>query len=464
MLLTITNQSPPATGLGFLLHKHPAKVQSFELSFGKAHVFYPEADETRCTAALLLDVDPVGLVRRGSFGDAGGLDQYVNDRPYVSSSFLSVAIAQVLGSALAGRSKGKPELAEEPLDLTAHISALPCRGGEAFLRELFEPLGYQVKAAHHPLDESFPEWGEGPYYSVELQARTRLSSLLTHLYVLIPVLDAEKHYWVGEDEVDKLLRQGEGWLASHPARDAIVGRYLRHHRRLTRAALARLTEEDQHDPDAAEESRSTEECAIEEPLQLWRQRIGAIVAALKAAGAARVVDLGCGEGKLLRALLEDRFFTEILGMDVSHRSLEVAAERLRLEQLPPTQRERIRLMHGSLMYRDARLAGYDAAVVAEVIEHLDPPRLAAFERVVFECARPGTVVLTTPNAEYNVKFATLQQGSFRHRDHRFEWSRAEFERWAGGVGQRFGYSARFLPVGPEDAALGAPTQMGIFTR
>jgi len=463
MLLTITNQSPPATDLGYLLHKHPAKVQSFELSFGKTHVFYPEAGDERCTAALLLDVDPVGLVRKGT-GEGGALDQYVNDRPYVASSYLSVAIAQVLGSALGGRSKGKPELAEQHLDLTARIAAVPCRGGEPFLRELFEPLGYVVTAQHHALDERFPEWGEGPYCSVELRGNVRLSDLLTHLYVLIPVLDAEKHYWVGDDEVEKLLRQGEGWLASHPARDAIVKRYLRHQRHLTREALARLTDEDLSDPDREEETRATEEFAIEEPLQLWQQCIGAIIAALKASGAARVLDLGCGEGKLLRALLEDRSFQEIVGMDVSHRSLEISTERLRLEQLAPKQRERIRLIHGSLMYRDARLSGYDAAVVAEVIEHLDPPRLAAFERVVFEHAKAGTVILTTPNAEYNVKFTSLPAGQFRHKDHRFEWSRAQFEEWAAAVSERFGYSVRFLPVGPEDAAVGAPTQMGIFTR
>jgi len=463
MLLTITNQSPAATDLGYLLHKHPAKVQTFELSFGKAHVFYPEAGEARCTAALLLDVDPVGLVRK-AMGEGGALDQYVNDRPYVASSYLSVAIAQVLGSALAGRSKGKPELAEQRLDLTAYIAVVPGRGGEPFLRELFEPLGYRVTAQHHALDERFPEWGEGPYYSVELRGNVRLSDLLTHLYVLIPVLDAEKHYWVGDDEVEKLLRQGEGWLASHPARGAIVKRYLRHQRHLTREALARLTEEDLPDPDREEETRATEEFAIEEPLQLWQQRIGAILAALKASGATRVLDLGCGEGKLLRALLEDRSFQEIVGMDVAHRSLEIATERLRLEQLAPKQRERIQLIHGSLMYRDARLSGYDAAVVGEVIEHLDPPRLAAFERVVFEHAKPAVVVLTTPNAEYNVKFATLPAGQFRHKDHRFEWSRAQFEDWAGSVAERFGYSVRFLPAGPEDAVVGAPTQMGIFTQ
>jgi 3' terminal RNA ribose 2'-O-methyltransferase Hen1 len=462
VLLTVTSRTPPATDLGYLLHKHPDKIQSFELSFGQAHVFYPEASAERCTAALLLDVDPVALVRKAP-GESSSLE-YVNDRPYVASSFLSVAISRVFGTAMAGRSEARPDLPARPLELSARIAVLPCRGGEGFLRRLFEPLGYDASAQHHPLDERFPEWGEGPYYTVELRGKLCLSDLLTHLYVLVPVLDAEKHYWVGDDEVEKLLRQGEGWLPAHPEREAIVTRYLRHQRRLTRAALARLAEEDAPDPDAGQEADASEESGIEEPIGLWQQRIGAILAALKASGATRVIDLGCGEGKLLKALLDDRTFQEIVGMDVSHRSLETAARRLRLDEMPSKQRERIRLIHGSLMYRDKRLEGYDAATVTEVVEHLDPPRLAAFERVVFEHARPGTVILTTPNAEYNVKFATLPPGSFRHKDHRFEWTRQEFEHWAAEVARRFGYSVRFLPVGPDDAAVGAPTQMGIFDR
>jgi 3' terminal RNA ribose 2'-O-methyltransferase Hen1 len=187
-----------------------------------------------------------------------------------------------------------------------------------------------------------------------------------------------------------------------------------------------------------------------------------VLAALKASGASRVIDLGCGEGRLLRLLLADRQFSEIVGMDVSHRVLDSAADRLRLDQLPERQRDRIRLIHGSLTYRDDRLAGFDAAAVIEVIEHLDPPRLAAFERVLFEHARPSTIVITTPNAEYNARWETLPAGHFRHRDHRFEWTRAEFEAWAAQIAARFHYSVRFEPIGPVDPEVGAPTQMAIF--
>ncbi|HEY0779751.1 MAG TPA: 3' terminal RNA ribose 2'-O-methyltransferase Hen1 [Gemmatirosa sp.] len=477
MLLTITTTHRPATDLGYLLHKNPARAQSAELSFGRAHVFYPEASDERCTVALLLDVDPVGLVRgrRGPEGDGGMLAQYVNDRPYVASSFLSVAIADAFSTAMSGRSKERPDLAATPIPLTAHLAVVPCRGGEVLLQRLFEPLGYEIVAVPHALDAEQPVWGESRYYTVTLTGTRRVAELLAHLYVLIPVLDDEKHYWVGDDEVAKLLRVGEGWLASHPERELIMRRYLKHRTSLVRDAVSRLVAEeapgaDEVTADGASASdgvplvRDAEEGALERPLSLHTQRLAMVLGVLRASGATSVVDLGCGEGRLLRLLLDDRQFTRIVGMDVSHRALEVAVDRLKLDRLPALQRERIAVMHGSLMYRDARLAGFDAAAVVEVIEHLDPPRLAAFERVAFEFARPGTVVVTTPNAEYNVRWETLPAGKFRHRDHRFEWTRQEFEAWANAVAARFGYAVRFAPVGPVDDAVGAPTQMGIFTR
>jgi 3' terminal RNA ribose 2'-O-methyltransferase Hen1 len=268
----------------------------------------------------------------------------------------------------------------------------------------------------------------------------------------------------GKTKIDKLLRHGEGWLQAHPERDVIVNRYLRGFRNLTREALARLTEDESLDPDAEQETKEEQEQAIEAPIRLHDARLEQVASELKAGGAKRVVDLGCGEGKLIRELLKDKQFEEVVGMDVSYRSLEVAAERLHLDTLPPKQKERIKLMQGSLMYRDKRLAGFDAAAVVEVIEHLDEPRLAAFERVLFEFARPQTVVMTTPNAEYNVKFETLPAGQFRHRDHRFEWTRQQFQKWANGIAERFGYSVEFKPVGEENHQVGAPTQMGVFRQ
>ncbi len=371
MLLTITSTDPPATDLGYLLHKNPTRCQSFELPFGMTHVFYPEASDRRCTVAMLLEIDPVGLVR----GEGRTLKEYVNDRPYGASSFLSVAISRVFGTAMRGRSKERPELALTPLSLSVAISVLPCREGEDFLRRLFEPLGYSVLAERHPLDEEFPEWGESRYFTVWLSGEIRLQDLLSHLYVLVPVLD-DKHYWVGDDEVEKLLERGGEWLAGHPEREVIAKRYLKHQRTLSNEVLSRLIEEE----DVGLE-REVE--ALEEIITLGEQRIGAVAAALKNSGARRVLDLGCGEGRLLGTLLQERSFEEIVGVGVSVRSLKRARDRLGVDRLPPMQQSRLKLFQGSLLYRDRRLAGYDAAAVVEVIEHLDPPRLAAFERVLF---------------------------------------------------------------------------------
>ena len=461
MLLTITTTHRPATDLGYLLHKHPERAQAFDLAFGQAHVFYPEATDERCSAALLLEIDPVALRRRA---DANfSLGQYVNDRPYAASSLMSVAIARVYSSALAGKSDERPQLAETPIPLRVEIGALPCRGGKELLEKLFAPLGYELTVAGSALDEVFPEWGDSPYFSVTLEARARLKDLLTHLYVLIPVLDDDKHYYVGDEEVEKLLRHGEGWLASHPERELIAGRYLKHRRSLKREALDRLLGEEAPETDEIASLQDAGEASLEAGLSLNQQRLDAVLTLLKESGGRRVLDLGCGEGQLLQRLLEEPQFEEIVGMDVSHRALERAGGRLRLEQMPPRQRTRIQLLQGSLLYRDPRLAGYDAAALVEVIEHLDPPRLAACERVIFECARPGTVVVTTPNAEYNARWESLPAGKVRHWDHRFEWSREQFETWGREVGERFGYGVRFLPIGPQDLEVGPPTQVGLFT-
>jgi 3' terminal RNA ribose 2'-O-methyltransferase Hen1 len=463
MLLTITTTHVPATDLGYLLAKNPSKLQTFSLAYGRAHVFYPVATNERCTAALLLEIDPIGLVRGRPRADAGTMDQYVSDRPYVCSSFLSVAIAQVFGSALAGRSRERPELAESALPLEVALSALPCRGGEGFLRRLFEPLGYELHASRLPLDPEFPEWGDSPYFDVRLSARVRLQDLLSHLYVLIPVLDDDKHYWVGEDEVEKLLAKGEGWLASHPEKDPIAHRYLKHRKYLARRALDQLLGEEGSDPAEADEHGALVEEAGEQKLSLNDLRLEAVTGALREAGASTVIDLGCGEGKLLGRLLRDKAFTRVVGVDVSPRVLAIAEARLHTDQMAPKQRQRLGLFQGALTYRDKRFAGYDAATLIEVIEHVEPSRLGALERVVFEFARPGTVVVTTPNAEYNVKFENLPAGKFRHADHRFEWTRAQFLDWAVEVAARFGYGVRVLPVGELDAGLGAPTQLAVFS-
>ncbi|WP_194837555.1 3' terminal RNA ribose 2'-O-methyltransferase Hen1 [Nocardia sp. XZ_19_369] len=616
MLLTITCTPPedadwPATDLGFLLHKNPDRVQAFEQSYGTAHVVYPEATAARCTVALVLEIDPIRLVRGRSRGTPDfSLGQYVNDRPYAASSLLSVAIGAVFRTALHGRCTLRPELAQTALPLRIELPAVPCRGGAEVAERVFAPLGWAVTATPLPLDPAFPEWGDSHYLRLELSGTVRLADALSHLYVLLPVLDGAKHYWLAADEVDKLIRAGGGWLAEHPERGWITRRYLARRQSLVRTALARLAELDEVEPellDAVEEVDDAEAVASSDlaagrsetgsaPAQVASGESGsaqtrpvtegdsteidtagkaaagpggrvdtsasdprgggeiaagyvadlastvagahemtvagvtdtdaagahdmaaagvpdmaaagvpdlaatggsdlaatggsdlaatgaadlaetppgtvslavarraAVRAALHEVGARRVLDLGCGEGTLLRELLSDRIFTEIVGVDVSMRALHIAERKLRLERMPERVAQRLTLRQGALTYTDARLRGYDAAVLMEVIEHVDPPRLGALEHAVFAAAAPGAVLVTTPNAEVNVRFEGLAAGAFRHADHRFEWTRAEFAAWADGVAARYGYSVRFVPIGVVDAEFGAPTQMAVFSK
>ncbi|MGW2630857.1 3' terminal RNA ribose 2'-O-methyltransferase Hen1 [Streptomyces chattanoogensis] len=475
MFLTITatgSADRPATDLGFLLHKHPDNAQRFSTAYGVAHVVYPEADTERCTAALLLEVDPIALVRRSKGKSRGGtpdsaLGQYVNDRPYAASSLLAVALSSVFGSAMKGQCKARPELPGRVLPLRIEVPVLPARGGAELVRTLFRPLGWTVEAEPLPLDETFPEWGDSRYVRLVLEGECRLAEALRHLYVLLPVLDDAKHYWIAPDEVDKLLRAGEGWLEDHPQQRVIVGRYLARRSALTRRAMERLELERLAESDdaaaedidnAVDEDVDTEQ----KPVPLAVRRREAILAELRAARAARVLDLGCGQGQLIGALLKEPQFTEIVGVDVSMRALHEARRRLRLDRMSERQSERVRLVQGSLAYTDSRLTGYDAAVLSEVVEHVDPARLPALEYAVFGAARPRSVVVTTPNVEYNVRWESLPAGHVRHADHRFEWTREEFRRWAEAVGARYGYAVAFGPVGPEDPEVGPPTQLAHF--
>ncbi|MGW2862429.1 3' terminal RNA ribose 2'-O-methyltransferase Hen1 [Streptomyces sp. NPDC001205] len=477
MFLTVTTTGTlesPATDLGFLLHKHPDKAQRFSTSHGTAHVFYPEATAERCTAALLLEVDPIALVRRGQGKGRGGapdaaLAQYVNDRPYAASSLMSVALSAVFKSALRGVCAVLPERAAAPLPLRIEVPALPARGGVELVHRLFGPLGWDTVAAEPVvLDERFPEWGDSRYVRLVLEGELRLADALRQLYVLLPVLDDAKHYWVAPDEVDKLLRAGDGWLADHPEQHLITSRYLSRRRGLARQAmerleLVRLAETEGLDVEEVDNAVDETSDTSDRPVPLAEQRRLAILAELVAAGAQRVLDLGCGQGQLVQALLKDVRFTEIVGVDVSMRALTVASRRLRLERMTERQAARVALLQGSLAYTDKRLKGYDAAVLSEVIEHLDLPRLPALEYAVFGSARPGTVIVTTPNVEYNVRWESLPAGHVRHGDHRFEWSRAEFRAWAASVAERHGYGVRFAPVGPDDPEVGPPTQLAVFT-
>lgn len=457
MLLTVTSTATPATDIGYLLHKHPDRVQTFDLAFGQAVAFYPEATEERCTFALQIDVDPIALARRRTHSSIAG---YVNDRPYAAGSMLSTAIARVLGTALNGRCDARPELAEQPSPLEIQIPAVAARplraddGGAGLVERLFAPLGWDVQVSPEPFGPT--EWGESPCLSVTLSGRLRLADALSHLYVLVPVLDGTKHYYSSADEVEKLIAKGEGWLATHPERELITRRYLAL-REWADDALARLAAVD-YVPDAGVESS---EESVPAPLKI--QRRDAVLGVLRELGAHAVADVGCGEGFYLKALLDDASFTRILGVDVSARELDRAERRLNLERRSDQQRARISLRQSSVTYRDDALTGFDALLLVEVIEHVEENRLESLEANVFAHAHPRHVIVTTPNGEHNAVYG-IADGEHRHSDHRFEWNRAEFAAWAAGVAERRGYAVQLRTIGAEDPVHGAPTQMAVFTR
>ncbi|MDF1695508.1 MAG: 3' terminal RNA ribose 2'-O-methyltransferase Hen1 [Saprospiraceae bacterium] len=460
MILTITTTHKNASDLGYLLHKHPDKLQSVDLSIGKAHIFYPESSPERTTVALLLDIDPIDMVRGSKHlsGKGFSLAQYVNDRPYASSSFLSVALSKAFSTAMNGTCAKKPELVDVEMPFEVKISVVSApRGGEFLIRKLFEPLGYELDIERHILDTKFQEWGESKYFTVELKNSIKLKELLSHLYVLIPALANDKHYFVSQDEINKLLAKGKGWLENHPEKEQITSRYLVNLKSLSRIALDRLNEENDIQP--------TELSSVhkEKRKTLHDVRLNMVLTKLKESGAKTVVDLGCGEGKLIRKLLKEKQFERITGMDISYSELTKCKKRLHWDEMAPRQKERIELFQGALTYRDKRLEGYDAAAIVEVIEHLDENRLQSFERVVFECASPKLVIVTTPNGEYNIKYEQLMDGGMRHTDHRFEWTRNEFENWSNQVGEKHNYQVQFFPIGEVDENVGAPSQMAIFT-
>ena len=455
MLLTITYTGKNTQDLGYLLHKNPSRPQEFSLNYGKAYVFYPEVSDSRTTAALLLDIDPIDLARGKAGSSEGGLFDYVNDRPYVCSSFMSTAVSKVFGTAISGRSKEKQELADTKLCLAAKIHMLAATN-QNMIPEIFEPLGYETEIEAFKNDDNFPGWGQSRYVNLTLTGTVLLRDLLNHLYVLIPVFDTQKHYYVSAEEIEKLLAHGEGWLKEHPKCEYITSRYLNRRRGLINKALAQLIDE----PGPEE----TENAAPEEKKpSLNRTRLRSVVDEVLASGAKSVIDMGCGEGNLTRLLIREKQLSRVAAFDVSFNALERCKDRLKIDRLHEALQNKLELFQSSLTYRDKRFEGYDCACVVEVIEHLDEARLSAFERVLFEFSRPRTVILTTPNVEYNVNYEHMNDNALRHGDHRFEWNRAQFTAWADAICEKYGYKSEIKEIGDSDDETGTPTQMGVFT-
>ncbi len=339
MLLHISTGHRPLD-LPWLLAKNPANAHRFDLSVGEAHVLFEECSETRCALCLYVEVDAVGLVRGRKRGDALSLGAYVNERPYAGGTLLGIALNRAFRSALAGKCKDRPELLELEWPLEIRIPTLRVRGSERFLRACFEPLGYQVQVDNVPLDPNFEDWGPSRFMDTTLRIEASPRAVLSHLVVLLPVLADDKHYWVSTAEVDKLMAKGGAWLAEHPEHEQITSRFLKGQRSLVRQALERLVgAEAEADAQAAED-------ALERPMTLNQRRMQ-VFAEVLGEQPGSVIDLGCGEGRLLYRLAKDKRFTRVTGADVSARALEIAERRV--ERIPERLKPRVSLIQAALV-------------------------------------------------------------------------------------------------------------------
>lgn len=482
MYFSLTSIGPAAADLSFLLRKHPDKVQRFDLPTGVATVFFPESSAERAEMTMVLTVDPIELIRNKSIRHGAGfpLGQFVNDRPYATTSLVSHAVAKVFSSAMTGGLASDPEAPFRRTDITLRLPALPVvahreLAGADLVRALFEPLGWTIAATPLPADPQHPEWGDSRYLDVTLSAHTTVADALRQFCALVPVVTDAQHYWVSSNQAEALVRLGtligseasseppadlasRSWLAGHSLAELIVRRYLVHQRDLVDECWALLGGL----PDAEGETGHAEKVTQRAP-RLADLRSAAIHAQLSGLGATSVVDMGCGEGALLRVLSRDASFRRLIGTDVDSRALRRAAESLNLFDADERLRDRVQLLHSSATYRDDRLKGADALVLMEVIEHLDADRLPTLVDTVFGFTRPGHVLVSTPNIEYNAFYPTPFETGYRHSDHRFEFTRAEFEEWASGIGEAYGYTVRFAGIGEADPEHGASTQMAVFT-
>lgn len=466
MLFTLTCTGPHAPRLPELFNRNPQELHTVTLSAGRVHLFFPELTSERVTAAFLLDLEPAGVERRprGGMHAPKLVADILHDRAYISSATLISALGPLLEPILEPCGKTARAGCQQSLPLEAHLHAVTCRrGGVALLQRLFVPLGFELHA--EPLVPMAQQGGGSYVWQLVLKRECPLQVFLRHLYLLTAVMDDDAPEWEREDEAERLLTLGETWLSDHPEQAWILERGRSIRRRLLHPGLEPLLSMAGERP--VDRLRALEpglEARLEAGLNLVSRRLQAVVRVLEQQRISRVGDLGCGEGRLLKELLARPQFKRIVGLDVAVECLERASRRLRLDQLPEAQADRVQLLHGSVLYYDKRLEGLEALTLLEVLEHIDPEKLPLVEEVLFEGLRPPLVIVTTPNQSFNGRLEGLLAGQLRHSDHRFEWTREQARRWAEGVSYRHSYRFQLEELGERDLEVGAPTVMVIFQR
>jgi 3' terminal RNA ribose 2'-O-methyltransferase Hen1 len=443
------------------------------MSFGEGYVYFQENPQGDNSLSLLVDVDPLATVQgRGQLSHMDGL--YVNDRAYVPSSLLTSALTKAFGTALSGRCKERPELASTPIDWTVSVPVVTSDWRTEILWSLFGPLGYEVRMAHVEREghrSSHPDVASD-LTGVKLCTTATMREVLSHLVVLIQVLDQDNHRWLDEQDLDPFMRRVEGWLPEHPYGMFILKRALKHQKHLIKAVIAKFPAiVDSQARISSINSEMWDASQLEEyadqPLSLNRQRFAVVQELIERLQPRSLVDLGCGDGSFIGFLANGALLhpmERIIGMDVS--ASELARAKTRMEHLSslPGRRTPVEWLLGSLLYRDPRIKGLDMAILIEVIEHIDPWRLPALERQVFGEGGYASIVVTTPNREFNLIYGLSEEHSLRHRDHRFEWTRQEFQEWVQKIASQYGYEWQIQGIGTVSLDHGSPSQMVLFQK
>jgi len=436
MLLTLTTDAERQSGLLNALGVTTGGMRTVQLPSGTATLFLSSASQTESAVSVLVEASRVAGGRRGSSAEQAPY-------PAPGPGHAAITVLEACEGLLPAEDDG------EVIPLRLTVPGVACDGPWA--RKLLEPLGYEV--ALRPADT-------GGIGTLLVSARTTVPRLLRHVCALLPALDDGLGLTIDSAGLAALADRVRRWLDGHPLLDLVLSRYASPPPLPTRQSLAPLLEEDLLDLDASMVSADAVEASADRAMGAEPARQAAILDLLRTNSARRVALFGIGDGVLVHRLAGDPDVDLLTIADPSTEALARVAGYVS----PDTIGHHVILIQSSPLYRDERLQGCDAIILREVIEHTHPERLRTLERCVLEAAAPRMVIVTTPNADLNPRWPSLCANGRRHPDHRFEWGREAFSRWAQRLAGQTGCVAEVVPVGPEDAELGAPTLMGVFRR
>ncbi|MDN4617361.1 3' terminal RNA ribose 2'-O-methyltransferase Hen1 [Paenibacillus sp. PsM32] len=481
MYLTIKATGEHANMISHLLAKNPHNLYDRTEKGARVRLVYTSFEPHDTEAILFVTPDPIELVK--GTPDHYDITQYINDRELAVSSLFCSYIRPALGTALNGKPKADyMNWVDYQFDLQMTFGPVASDLPDHVVESLFQPLGYEVQMERGEIDYSFDLKNRSTVRHIQISGQQTLQQMLRQVYILIPVLDNYKHYYINEDEIERLRRYGEGWLSTHPQHDLMIKRSLRfaplikeYEQQVANDASmdTLLTEISTHSvEDATAQAESAEpleiidglETTIEPPVvRLNELRYRAIVEQVSLLPQRKqVIDFGAGEGKLSVRLGQIEGVEQVWAVEPSMQSQLRAIDRFaklegRTDDVIPV------ITTGSLFYRDERWIDQDVIILCEVIEHINEVRLPQVIHTLFTDYRPQTLIITTPNREYNEVY-DMDTEEIRHADHRFEWTRAEFEQYCTQWIQNRPYTFTISGIGEKHEQYGQPTQMVVFHR